>query len=104
MNKNKFEDKAIAKVQDRMVEREKELVAELVNEGKLNPDSTRFKPTERGGAERQIKGSEADAKSRRFRQVTQPAIHDCGRFLLPHRYKISVNSSHHRLAFSPTNK
>ena len=38
-DKNKFEDKAIAKIQDRMAEREKELVAELVSEGKLNQDN-----------------------------------------------------------------
>ena len=35
----KFEDRATACVQDRMIEREKELVAELVREGKLSQDS-----------------------------------------------------------------
>jgi len=35
----KFEDRATACVQDRMIEREKELVAELVREGKLNQDN-----------------------------------------------------------------
>lgn len=35
----KFEDKATACVQSKMVEREKELVAELVREGKLNQDN-----------------------------------------------------------------
>jgi len=35
----KYEDKATACVQDRMIEREKELVAELVREGKLNQDN-----------------------------------------------------------------
>jgi len=36
---SKYEDKATACVQDRMIEREKELVAELVREGKLNQDN-----------------------------------------------------------------
>ena len=35
----KFEDRATACVQDRMIEREKELVAELVREGKLSQDN-----------------------------------------------------------------
>ncbi|MBT9174161.1 MAG: hypothetical protein DDT21_02572 [Syntrophomonadaceae bacterium] len=35
----KFEDRATACVQDRMIEREKELVAELVREGKLNQNN-----------------------------------------------------------------
>lgn len=35
----KFEDRATACVQDRMIEREKELVAELVRAGKLNQDN-----------------------------------------------------------------
>lgn len=35
----KFEDRATACVQSRMIEREKELVAELVREGKLNQDN-----------------------------------------------------------------
>ena len=38
-DKNKFEDKATAKIQDRMIAREKELVAELVSERKLNQDN-----------------------------------------------------------------
>lgn len=36
---SKFEDRATACVQDKMIEREKELVAELVREGKLNQDN-----------------------------------------------------------------
>jgi hypothetical protein len=35
----KYEDRATACVQDRMIEREKDLVAELVREGKLNQDN-----------------------------------------------------------------
>jgi len=35
----KFEDRATACIQDRMIEQEKELVAELVREGKLNQDN-----------------------------------------------------------------
>lgn len=38
-DEKKFEDRATACVQDRMIEREKELVAELVREGKLNQDN-----------------------------------------------------------------
>lgn len=38
-NDKKYEDRATACVQDRMIEREKELVAELVREGKLNQDN-----------------------------------------------------------------
>lgn len=34
-----YEDRATASIQDRMIEREKELVAELVREGKLNQDN-----------------------------------------------------------------
>lgn len=48
----KFEDRGTACIQDRMIEREKELVAELVREGKLNQDnylvkdgSLEYKPT-----------------------------------------------------------
>lgn len=35
----KFEDRATARVQDRMIEREKEMVAELVRAGRLNQDN-----------------------------------------------------------------
>ena len=38
-NDKKFEDRATACVQDRMIEREKELVAELVREGKLDQNN-----------------------------------------------------------------
>ena len=53
----KFEDRATACVQDRMIEHEKELVAELVREGKLNQDnylikdgSLEYRPTQKDKA------------------------------------------------------
>ena len=56
----KFEDRATACVQDRMIEREKELVAELVREGKLNQNnylvkdgSLEYKPTKEDKANRE---------------------------------------------------
>lgn len=56
----KFEDRATACVQDRMIEREKELVAELVREGKLNQDnylvkdgSLEYRPTKDDKANKQ---------------------------------------------------
>ncbi len=56
---NKFEDRAIARVQDRMILREKELVAELVREGKLNQDnylvkdgSLEYRPTKEDRSDR----------------------------------------------------
>ncbi len=55
----KFEDRGTACIQDRMIEREKELVAELVREGKLNQDnylvkdgSLEYKPTKEGKADK----------------------------------------------------
>lgn len=54
----KFEDRGTACIQDRMIEREKELVAELVREGKLNQDnylikdgSLEYKPTKEDKAD-----------------------------------------------------
>ena len=55
----KFEDKGTARIQDRMIEREKEMVAELVREGKLNQDnylikdgSLEYRPTKEDRADR----------------------------------------------------
>ncbi len=55
----KFEDRATACVQDRMIEREKELVAELVREGRLNQDnylvkdgSLEYRPTKEDKSDR----------------------------------------------------
>lgn len=59
-NDKKFEDMATACVQDRMIEREKELVAELVREGKLNQDnylvkdgSLEYRPTKEDKSNRE---------------------------------------------------
>ena len=56
----KFEDRATACVQDRMIEREKELVADLVREGKLNQDnylikdgSLEYRPTKEDKSNRE---------------------------------------------------
>lgn len=56
---DKFEDRGTACVQDRMSEREKELVAELVREGKLNQDnylvkdgSLEYRPTKEDKADK----------------------------------------------------
>ncbi|PKM40306.1 MAG: hypothetical protein CVV04_03640 [Firmicutes bacterium HGW-Firmicutes-9] len=53
-----YEDRATARVQDRMIEREKDLVAELVREGKLNQDnylvkdgSLEYRPTKEDKAD-----------------------------------------------------
>jgi len=55
----KFEDRGTACIQDRMIEREKEMVAELVREGKLNQDnylvkdgSLEYKPTKEDKADK----------------------------------------------------
>lgn len=55
----KFEDRATACVQDKMIEREKELVGELVREGKLNQDnylikdgSLEYRPTQKDKADK----------------------------------------------------
>ena len=55
----KFEDKGTARIQDRMIEREKEMVAELVRAGKLNQDnylikdgSLEYRPTKEDRADR----------------------------------------------------
>ena len=56
----KFEDKGTACIQDRMIECEKEVVAELVREGKLNQDnylvkdgSLEYRPTKQDRADKQ---------------------------------------------------
>lgn len=56
----KFEDKGTACIQDRMIECEKEMVAELVREGKLNQDnylikdgSLEYRPTKQDRADKQ---------------------------------------------------
>lgn len=66
-NDKKFEDKGTACIQDRMIEREKEMVAELVREGKLNQDnylikdgSLEYRPTKEDRADKQ--------RYQRFRQ------------------------------------
>jgi len=58
-NDQKFEDKGTACIQDRMIEREKELVAELVREGKLNYNnylvkdgSLEYRPTKEDKADK----------------------------------------------------
>lgn len=58
-DEKKFEDRATACVQDRMIECEKKLVAELVREGKLNQDnylvkdgSLEYRPTKEDKAEK----------------------------------------------------
>lgn len=58
-NEKKYEDRGTACVQDRMIEREKELVAELVREGKLNQDnylvkdgSLEYRPTKEDRADK----------------------------------------------------
>ena len=63
----KFEDRGTARIQDRMIEREKEMVAELVREGKLDQDnylikdgSLEYRPTREDRADRQ--------RYQRFRQ------------------------------------
>lgn len=55
----RFEDLGTACIQDRMVQREKELVAELVREGKLNPNnylvkdgSLEYRPTKEDKADK----------------------------------------------------
>jgi len=55
----KYEDRATASIQDKMIEREKDLVAELVREGKLNQDnylvkdgSLEYRPTKEDNADK----------------------------------------------------
>ena len=66
-NDKKFEDKGTACIQDRMIEQEKKMVAELVREGKLNQDNYLIKD---GSLEyRPIKEDRADRQRyQRFRQ------------------------------------
>lgn len=66
-NDKKFEDKGTACIQDRMIEREKEMVAELVREGKINQDnylikdgSLEYRPTREDRVDKQ--------RYQRFRQ------------------------------------